>query len=220
MNYLVIAGGDGTRWGNYLGVTKHFAVLNGETIIGRIVRQLHQHMGPHDKIIVASKDYFISGAENVHVKLDPKNHEADKFLSSSNCWNDDTMIIYGDVYFSDDAITKITEYRGTGYRLFCNPYPNKITGTNWGECYAIYIPFEWTGAVKLALVDLIRLYDERGLYKIGGWELTRFMMGAKNLNKHLLSSDLYYVIQDETDDIDYPDDYERLCAVLTKNKEL
>lgn len=104
---IIIAAGDATRWGNYMGVPKHYAVINGEAVIERIVRLLKKR-GQND-IWVVSKHYEIAGVHNYRAKLNPRNHDADKFLSSSDLWHPAkrTIVVYGDVYFTESAIDTI-----------------------------------------------------------------------------------------------------------------
>lgn len=214
MKYVIICGGDGTRWGNYNGVNKHFAIINNETILDRTIRLLKEN-GVTD-ITVASNDYNIDGVKNYHITHTPEFYDADKFLSSVELWNDDMVIIYGDVYFSEKAIQKIVNKSLNTRRpiLFCNPRNNEITGTEWGECFAFFIPLEHIVLTISALNNLVYLFSNGKIWRTGGWELARLLMNAKNLNRHRKTSKLYCVISDETDDLDYPDDYERIRKVV------
>lgn len=220
--YIVIAAGEQTRWNNYLNVEKHYVILNGEPIIERTVRQLNEHkINPKD-IIVASKHYKLDNATNIYPKLDYENNaDADKFLSTSHHWNTQgrTVIIYGDVYFTDQAIKTIIQYQGKDWRNFCRPYPSQITGGQWGECFAISF---YPNMIEQGLKQLHRiaqLHKTNKISRCGGWEWTRAIYGVPDKNirhPHLKHCPLYYIIDDLTEDIDYPDDYERLKQAIEK----
>lgn len=40
MKYIIMADGEGKRWGNYKGVPKHLITVEGETILERTIRLL------------------------------------------------------------------------------------------------------------------------------------------------------------------------------------
>ena len=40
MRYIIMADGEGKRWGNYKGVPKHLITVEGETILERTIRLL------------------------------------------------------------------------------------------------------------------------------------------------------------------------------------
>lgn len=80
---IIIAAGDGTRWGNYLDRPKHFIEIDGETILHRTVRLLNEN-GITDVHVVGGRDprYLIAGSELYLPNLNPDNGGADKFLST------------------------------------------------------------------------------------------------------------------------------------------
>lgn len=209
---IIIAAGDATRWNNYMGVTKHYAVIKGEPIIERTVRLLLER-GQSD-IWVASKDYGIDGAHNYRPKLNSRNHDADKFISSNELWHDKkrTIVIYGDVYFSEAGIDAILNHDTALYRLFCRPTGNEDLGYPYGECFAISFHPQDHKLLMYNLKRLVHLYRADVVSRIGGWELTRLManvpIGEIDDHKDWLVN--YFVIDDETNDVDYPSDYENV----------
>lgn len=219
--YIIIAAGEATRWGGYFGTPKHFAVLNGERILDRTIRLLQENGVSQNDIFVVSQNYQIDGIRNVHIRPNYKdNADADKFLSSRHIWNKTgrTVVLYGDVYFSEDSMRRIVDYELTAWTLFCRPTASEITGTEWGECFAVSF-YHWDierGIQKLN--QLVYLYKGELLDRIGGWEWARIMSGVPlvRMKKHREKLDVYQVIDDETDDLDYPDDYERLRKVVER----
>lgn len=223
VKYIIICAGEATRWNNFMGTAKHFAVLNNEPILNRTIRLLDENNVAPEDIYVVSKDYSIDKVNNYHPKLNKNNHDADKFLSSKDLWNKDgrTVILYGDVYFSEYAIKTIVNEPCEYWRIFCRPTPSEITGTPYGECFAVsFYPHDHKLA-KANLKKLIYLYKGSLLNRIGGWEWARIMAGVpiKHLDEHQDMLPVYITIDDETDDLDFPEDYLRLeKTVLRLNK--
>lgn len=209
---IIIAAGDATRWGGYLGVAKHYAMIAGEPVIERTVRLLLDRQ--QDDIWVVSKDYAIAGVHNYRPKLNPRNHDADKFISSNELWATDkrTIVIYGDVYFTERGIDTILAEDTPLYRLFCRPTGNKSFSYPYGECFALSFHPADHELLMYNLKRLVHLYRADVISRIGGWELTRLMasvpIGKMDQHKQWLVN--YYVIDDETNDIDYPSDYENV----------
>ena len=93
--------GKGTRWNNYLGVPKHLIEINGETLIGRTTRLLKNN-GVNNYIITTNdvryKQYGLTR---------PQTHndcEIDRFEEIED---KEICYLYGDVYYSDEAIKNI-----------------------------------------------------------------------------------------------------------------
>ncbi len=216
MTTIFICAGEATRWNNYGGTPKHYAVLNGEPIIERATRLFREH-GAQD-LIVVSKEYNIANTTSFRPTLNDSFFDADKFLSSRRLWNDAgrTVVVYGDVYWTDNAVQQVCTYDETELKMFCRPYPSEITGTKWGECFALSFYPEHHQQIFDTLHELIWAYDEGIIGRIGGWELTKRLSGVKlgYLHEDLEQSDLYFVIDDETDDIDFFDDWLRLKGLI------
>jgi hypothetical protein len=224
--YIIQAAGEQTRWNNYLGVDKHYAILDGEPLIERTVRQLNEHDIDKSDIIVVSHKYTLKNATNYRPDPTIKHQYADaaKFLDSHKIWNRKgrTVIIYGDVYFTDEAIKTIIEYQPTDWRNFCRPWKSQHTGTPWGECFAIsFYPKQQIRALN-ELYRIANLHTTGKISRCGGWEWTRAMAGKpdsqiRHPHQHNLKE--YYIIDDLTDDIDYPQDYERLKKAIAKHNQ-
>lgn len=104
MKYVVMADGKGTRWANYQGIPKHLIEINGESLLERIVRLLKKY-DRECEIIITSHDsrYEIKGAK----RYEPRNNniEIDRF--TYELIEDDICFLYGDTYYSEEAIITI-----------------------------------------------------------------------------------------------------------------
>jgi hypothetical protein len=217
---IIIAAGDATRWGNHLGTPKHLVPVDGVPILHRAVDQLLKR-GVTDIHIVGPQDkrYELEGTKLYVPTKNPHNQDADKFLNSEPLWNTDgrTIVFYGDVFFTDDAMDTIVDSEREDWTLFCRMDPSKITGTPWGECFAQSFYPKDIDKHKKKLLHIAKLKRERKILRCGGWEHYRAMNDAPDntLNKHI-RYDHYVDIDDWTDDFDFPKDYDRFIAKWKK----
>lgn len=211
--YIIICAGEGTRWNKHLGIEKHFIQIDeGETILQRTVRLLNQYKHKKDEVIVVGLDdrYKTEGANLYIPTLNPNNYDADKFLSSRKIWNDNgrTVIVYGDCYYTESAIERITHYNRRDFILFARPFHHVWTG-NYGECFFFSFFNENIEGIERSLHRLIRMYSGGMIDRIGGWELYRLQVGLPvwMLDRHFVG-DNFEMINDISEDFDKPETYE------------
>lgn len=213
MNVLIIAAGSGTRWGDHLGVPKHVAPICGTTVLGRLVGQF----APHGQVTVVGHDdrrYQIDGA-TLWVP-DVRGTDADKFLSSRSLWEGRTVIVYGDIFLTDEAVGRIVSAPDV-LQAFGRWSASKVTGTPWGELFAYNVPEAEQGRFEGALWDIDGWEQSGQVDRSGGWELYQRLNGATahNVRKHRLVRNgpcRFVNIDDWSDDFDYPEDYDRWMA--------
>jgi len=210
---IIVSAGEGKRWGKYLGVDKSNIVVEGkEPIINRTVRQVKSH---------GSNLYIISNLANVaKIKTNkPKNNpdwnEANKMFSSMTYWNQEgrTIILFGDIYFTDEAMNKIMGYDQPGFYIFGRPFGSRLTGKPYGEIYAISFYPENKEQLLFALERASKL-EERGVVeKANVWAVYRAMLKLPDdlMNEHIVGS-RFVNIDDWTEDFDYPHDYDNFMA--------
>lgn len=208
---IVIAAGRGSRWGDYLGVPKHFAPVDGEPVIARTVR-LFGDLG--DTWIVGSDERYALPGTHLFVPRHRADHyEADRFTNNRELWSTEgrTLLLLGDVWFSDAAAAIIRE-EPDSWLWYCRFGASRYTGCERGEGFAFSF-----GPEHHALADagLRRIVTERRagtLYRAQGWELYRAMAGATVLF-HKRDYGHAVRIDDWTQDFDYPEDYRRWLAL-------
>lgn len=199
MRIIIACAGPQTKWGGHLGVPSHLVPVNSEPLLHRTVRQALRFTG--DVIVTAppgDERYAVPGAG-----LRPTAPAANEYAASRPLWADDgrTVLLLGDVYFTDAAIQTIASWGRRRYRCFGRRGPSRITGTPWGEIFAA----SWWP-------DQHALLDEH-LAAIGdsskaGWRLLRLMQGTP-VNRHVVRATWFTTIDDLTDDVDFAADYER-----------
>lgn len=187
--------GKGTRWGNYKGVPKHLIEINGETLLGRTTRLLKEN---GIKYLITSEDERYKQ----YGKVIPQSYhdcEVDRFEPFTDR---EVVYLYGDVYYTEEAIKTIINTPTNDILFF---------GSN-EEIFGVKIKnrklfYEHKDRVK-------RLYLKGKINRCIGWEVYRSINNIP-YNQHLITEH-YKLIQDETDDIDYPSDYEK----FVKEREL
>lgn len=202
MKYIIMAAGNGKRWGNYLGVKKQLIEIEGETLLDRTVRLLNEK-----EVYVVSHDFKIKNAINYRPTL--KGYEIDRFLGNKDIWlNKDVTFLYGDVYYSEDAIKTIKEDKSKSFRYFGRSSEGKHA-----ELFAIKINKDYTSK----FYDICsKIREEQVIDRGLGWDTYLGLLGkdinmpVKELREYLAYSKLknFTGIVDETDDFDTPLDYE------------
>lgn len=111
MKYVIMADGNMKRWDAGCDTPKHLLKIEDETLLERLVRQIHC-TDINCQIIITShnKQYEIPGA----VRYEPQNNylEIDRFT-----WEiieDDICFLYGDTYYIDDVIEQISRTKTDG----------------------------------------------------------------------------------------------------------
>jgi hypothetical protein len=202
---IACAGGPG-KWGNYLGVPRHLAPMDGEPLLHRTVRQLLAY--PVDIHVTAPEPerYLIPGT-SLHVVTRPAPNE---YVSSRHLWCRDgrTVLLLGDVYFTDDAIATILGYDGPLWRLFGRAGPSAVTGSPWGEVFgSSWLPRHHAMLDEhLQQVALAFAYGHSRRFT--AWEVLRSVQRTP-LNQHMVNPTWFGEIDDATDDLDTPADFDR-----------
>ena len=188
MKYVVMAAGEGKRWGNYKGVPKHLVEINGETLLGRTTRLLKQHNV--DYIITTSDERYKQYGETRPQSY--KDCEIDRFEEIEDA---NICYLYGDVYYTEEALDKIINTQTDEILFF---------GSNF-EIFAVKVVNKELFMIHKQKVK--NLYMNNKIDRCIGWEVYR-SLNQIPFNEHKIT-DRYVLILDGTDDIDYPDDYER-----------
>jgi len=201
---IILAAGDGARWGNYRGTTKHLVSIENKTLLERTCGQFLKYtndvcvVGLDDRYKVDGTSLYVIKAQNTHWK------DASKFLSSKNLWLQDgrTVLVFGDVYFTSEAVKTIMKDKDS-FKFFLRTGPNEETGARWKEIFAL--SFDETMAPKIGQ-NLLYLASMDQVQRQAGWELYRYMIGPSAGG--MFSNPHFTEINDWTEDFDFPEDLE------------
>ena len=191
--------------------------INKESLIGRTIRLLKEN-GIEDIIIIAKDKKF----DKYGKRYEPLNNSYD-YNTDKGYWldafpfeimNEPLCFIWGDVYFSDEAIKTIVNTDTNREMFFCS-YNNK------SEDYIKHHdePFAYKIVNTELFKDNIRrckkMYDEGKTCRNPiVWEVYRSINGIY-INEHKMK-DHYVAINDITCDIDNLDDVKRLEEIIKK----
>jgi hypothetical protein len=179
--------GNGKRWGDYLGIPKHFVIINGETLIGRTTRLLKEY-GINDYLITTSDErYKQYGQTRPQTNNDCEIDRYEEIEDNEICY------LYGDVYYTEEALRTIINtptdeilFFGSEMEIFGVKIKNKK------------LFFKHKNRVK-------KLYLDSKIDRCIGWEVYKSINNLP-LNEYAIT-DRFVLIDDETDDIDYPYNY-------------
>ena len=212
MKYIIMCGGEY----KIFQTPKHLSVINGERLVDRTIRLLKEN---------GVKEIYISSNNPIFdtcgvPRLEHNNTYVNNGKSNTGYWldafykvNEPVCYIWGDVYFTDNAIKTIVNYT-TNKNIFfgtsdaLNEYHN-----NWGEPFA-YIVNDYISFYK-GIDDVKKLKDEgKCIREPVVWELYRYLHGL-DINVQRITTD-YVCIDDGTMDVDSPKELEELKSKLEK----
>lgn len=196
MTYILMCAGNGKRWNNYMGIPKHLVKIDEETLLGRTTRLLKKY----------GVKYYITGNDERYARYGDlrcqtvNDCEIDRFEES--LIDGEVCYLYGDVYYTEEALEKIIN-------------TNTKDITFFGSEDEIF-------AIKIKDIDLFlehkhkvkELYIQGKIDRCIGWEIYRSLYNIP-FNEHKILK-RYIKILDDTDDIDFPDDYENFIKKRSK----
>jgi hypothetical protein len=197
---LVLAAGDGKRWNNFRGTSKHLTEIEGEVLLHRTCRQFLKHTS--DVVVVGpDRSYKVLGT-GLFIPPPPKPqwHDAAKFWSSHEIWGSKrTILIFGDVYFTDEAVDTIMTNTDE-WKCFLRKGPSSVTGCEHKKIFAFAFNSSQNQRVRDKIAKLIAK-NETGR---GGWQL--FSELVWDTHHYRFDNPHYVNIDDWTEDFDFPED--------------
>jgi len=215
---LVLAQGNGWRWDNYLGGPKQLVcVVDGEPVLHRTVRLLAEH-GIEPVVVGPDESFAVDGALLVTLERPaPTGCDQDKFFATRRLWapDDRTVLLWGDCFYTEQAMATIVD-GADGVHYYRRPGPSAITGHEWDESFAVSF---WPHDHDSVCASAARVFQ--------GW--CDGLLHTTHIRTHyaatlgfadddlddpdlLVDTPGQTIIDDETDDFDYPRDYERWLA--------
>jgi hypothetical protein len=227
MKIVFTCAGNQTRWGNYMNCPKHLVPINGIPLLKRNIL-LFDTFFNHPTYYVSIRNESLKSLYNVHDKITfyisdniIENYEPayKTLIPFLNKYNDDVLILLGDVIFSEDCVKRIYEntLKNT-FNVFGRKSCSFITGCIWGEIFAFYIPQHFKEDFIEAVNTINNLYLQKKLNRFSGWEIISYIYSLTkddpqihniimNIYKKKLFPESFIVINDETEDFDFPNDY-------------
>lgn len=173
---------------------RHWFIVDGEFIITRTVRLLQENGAKDIYITSHLPEYDIP--LTTRYEPTPTISGVDAFLATRELWEDETIIVFGDVYFSEAAIKTIVETKVKDYGFFGRAWGNRVK--KYGEMFAIKIVNHQLFADSCAYLSAC--LKEGTVQRGASWELYRYLMHFPLYNQKV--GENFYEINDETDDFD------------------
>ena len=191
MKYIIMADGKGSRWNNYKNIPKHLVEIEGEVIIARTVRLLNEYDKAAGVIITShDKRYEFEGS----TRYEPKNNvlEIDRF--TYELIEDDICFLYGDTYYTEDAILKIINTDTDELLFFGN------------DKSIVAIKVKDSDIFKKHIDNVKKLYLEKKIKNCKGWQVYQSYQNLEFDKKQI--GDQFVVVDEKTIDYNTPEDYE------------
>ena len=215
---LILAAGDATRWENYRNTPKHRLIIEDEVLIERTARQFLKYTD--DVVIVGNKNAHQVEGCSMYVPGQGRNlKDMAKFISSQTIWSDDrTVLVFGDVYFTDEAVETIMSDTKQ-WRFYLRKGASTVTGKGWREIFGISFQASFNRDIHKAILEVV---SKNIASTTGGWFLFTHLQRTEDENK-LFITDNHIEIDDWTEDFDFPDDLitweEKRMTWLKKQKK-
>lgn len=201
---VIIAAGDGSRWGNYRDTPKHLVTIEKEVLLERTCKQFLKHtddvcvIGLDQRYAVKDTTLYVPSNVNTNYK------DANKFMCSQNLWNKHgrTVLVFGDVYFTNDAVKTIMSTPGE-FKWFLRREESEISGARWKEIFAFAFDAVMINNITQSLLLLI---SRDQVQKQAGWALYKAMISTPYGD--IFANHHHVHIDDWTEDFDFPEDLE------------
>ena len=197
---LVLAAGDGKRWNNFRGTPKHLLEIEGEVLLHRTCRQFLKYTS--DVVVVGPDRSYKVPETGLFIPPPPKSQWRDlaKFWSSHEIWGSKrTVLVFGDVYFTDDAVDTIMTNTDE-WKCFLRKGPSSFTGCEYKEIFA----FAFSSSQNQRFRDKIAKLIAKNETGRGGWQL--FSELVWDTHHYRFDNPHYVNIDDWTEDFDFPED--------------
>lgn len=223
IKYVLMCGGNYDR--HHFKLPKQLLKVKGERVLDRTIRLLKQNGVNEKDIIISSNNPIFDQFGLVRVENQKNNWvQSGDFMDKIGYWldafypmNEPCCYIFGDVYYSDDAMKQIVSTITPDYLMFgtnVNIAKNKPI-KKWDEPLAFKVtnqkPF------RDAINTLKGMWDRRETRRHPlVWELYRYMTGY-DVNVHKIG-DNYISINDYSTDVDSEEDIKLIEAYTTTKK--
>ena len=116
MQYIIMSEGKGTRWNNYLGISKQEAEINGERILDRTIRLLREMT--NDPIYISSMNLKHENKNALRIVPHYNDYFHRKYVYEF--LNQSTIYLYGDTFYNQEAIDIIINTETNDVLFFGN----------------------------------------------------------------------------------------------------
>lgn len=216
---VLLAGGRTKK--SHLPNSRLLTPIKGTPLIVRTIKQFTQ-AGALVRVVTNDPDIIelVRMQKNVTIAWDaddPKYSQVDMIRKGLHfAWSRRSIIVFGDVVFTDAAVKRIMENRTEDWTVFGRSTDSQITGTRWAEYFAIELNWGSREQGKEAVNQVVSYFISGEWHRASAWEWYYHMekMPYHIPNPANVPTGPHWVeINDGTDDIDFADDAKRLKRV-------
>ena len=199
--WYILAGGSATRWQGYQGVkNKCYVKIDGETLLERTERLLRAN-----------------GITDIEIVLEGFKSKREAFQGIAEECQYAFGILLGDCYYTEAIIKDAVNRDVEEWTHYYNCLPNTWTGCTWEEGYIHLVPnWEWW---LEKMTEFNQKVDSGEINFVKDFQIDRYLRGyspdeyrGATLDEH----DIFW--SDETDDFDFPSDYDKFMERHEQNK--
>lgn len=213
---LILA--DGKSKKDHMEDDRHLIPFRGVPLIARTIRQFHEAGGLVH--VITSNEEIARVAKLNKAMVLPGSDKSDLYGGTDMirkgldyARNKRSIIVFGDVVFTNQAVRKIMRHEPDRWAVYGRSTASKYGGSEWAEYFAISVgPLAKKQGYK-ALEKVAKMFNRRMWHRITPWEWYFEMEGMHwhvNHASRVKTGDHWVEIDDETDDIDFPQDAKNL----------
>lgn len=212
MRAIILAAGEGGRWGDYLGVPKHLIPIKGEPLVHRTQRMLEER-GVSDIVVMTKPELasaYVIGSSRTGTPARVDRDWVQEMEPSRGYWATDsrTLLLYGDCYFTDEIMDALVREDAEDWKVFARHDGSEHTGKQYGEMFGWVFRPEHHDELDRAREAAIAAVESGAWNRCLGWEVHRIACGQDPWH-HDWSDPVHFVEWDDaTDDFDYPLDWD------------
>ena len=195
MRYVIMANGKGKRWGNYGGIPKHLIQVGGETLLARTTRLLHACDEDAEVIISSSNPAYETPGARRHA---PEHGELEIDRFCYELIDDNTCFLYGDAFYTEDAMKVIVERPVHGVGFFGN------------ERSIVAVKVSDGAQMRRAMDFLLEQIQSGAMEDAKGWHLYHYLQGMPLEGREIGGN--FELVRDATMDFNRPEDWEAFEA--------
>ena len=236
MRVILLCAGAGERWDDYRGVPKHLVKLCGEPVLTRTIRILAE-LAPGAEVVVvvenlrdrryldAVKAAGHPNARRTEHKPEPVHGDLDKIVAGLGlaAGSGASVVLMGDVWWSRPALAGVVataeDLDGRLSTELVHTFLRVGPDGVGGELFGFVLP---GSSIDFAHDQLTAAFDAQvrgdleyacynGAPLRGGWAFYRAVHGEQWTTSGVLDHDSTTIVDDWTDDMDDPDDWDRWC---------
>ncbi len=192
MNIFIACAGLGTRWNNYNNTEKQLVNIDNKPLLIRTINQIKQYLN-YNKIYILvnenNKDKFllneiINNSEIITLKNNDI-HNVPALYTIKDMLVNNTLLLLGDVYFTDNAFLQIKNNINKELAFFGRININNNKNTKYDELFAFYIHNNYHKEIINILNNVNNLYKLNKLDRFLHWEILTYYYYINNNTNNL-----------------------------------